>query len=320
MGQRQPNVAATATITRRPSAANLQQVEAFIRVAEAGSFTVAAAQLGLPKSSVSRAVSSLERELGAMLIRRTTRKLVVTPAGERYLHSARSALAMLEQAGNALREDSGIPSGLVRLTAPHDPTGSIIVNALISFAERYPRIQVEVIFTGRRLDLVAEGIDLAVRAGKVDSSTLAGRRVGGSPHILVAAPDYLARRGAPSSFAELAQHACVLHRAAKNQQTWTYQKGRRRQSVKVSGQLSLNELSTVLYMVKRGMGIARLPLTAALDGLDDGSLVQVLRGTQWEGDALYVVHPVQRHVPQRVLLLRDHLYQHLRVTCRGLDD
>jgi DNA-binding transcriptional LysR family regulator len=315
MGQRQPTVATTATIT---NVANLQQVEAFIRVAEVGSFTLASELLGLPKSSVSRAVSNLERSLGALLIRRTTRKLVVTPAGERYLQSARGALLMLEQAGTTLREDSSVPSGFVRLTTPQDPTGSVVADGLISFAARYPRIQVEVIFTAQRLDLVAEGIDLAVRAGKLDSSTLAGRRVGGAPIILVASPGYLSRRGAPASFSALAEHECVLYRGTKNRQTWAYQKGRRRESVKVSGQFNLNELSTVLYMVKQGVGIARMPLTAALDGLEDGTLVQVLRGAEWEGDSLYVVHPVQRHLPQRVSLLRDHLYEHLRSTVRGL--
>ena len=315
MGQRQPTVAATATIT---NVANLQQVEAFIRVAEVGSFTLAASQLGLPKSSVSRAVSNLERELGAVLIRRTTRKLAVTPAGERYLESARNALLMLEQAGSALREDSGVPSGFVRLTAPPDPTGSIVADALISFAARYPRIQVEINFTGQRLDLVAEGIDLAVRAGRLDSSTLSGRRVGGAPIILVASPEYLSRRGTPTSLSDLAHHDCVLFRALKNQQTWSYIKGRRRESVKVTGQLNMNDLNTILYMVKRGLGIARLPLSAAVDGLEDGSLVQVLRGVEWEGDSIYVVHPHQKHLPQRITLLRDHLYEHLRATVRGL--
>jgi DNA-binding transcriptional LysR family regulator len=194
----------------------------------------------------------------------------------------------------------------------------VVADALISFAKKYPRIQVEVNFTGQRLDLVAEGIDLAVRAGKLDSSVLAGRRVGSAPIILAASREYLATRGVPSTFAELAKHECVLFRGSKNQQTWSHQRGRRRESVKVSGQFSVNELTTVVYMLKQGVGIGRVPRPAVLDHLDDGSLVQVLRGTEWDGDSVYVVYPLQRHLPQRVSLLRDHLYEHLRATMRGL--
>src|SRR5690606_38300359 len=126
------------------------------------------------KSSVSRAVARLEEQLGTVLLTRTTRKLALTDQGQRYLQSARDALQILSDAREALVDDQAEPRGIVRLTAAPDPTGRLLAEPLADFAQRYPRVHVDVLFTSRRVDLVEEGVDLALRAGKLDDATLVG--------------------------------------------------------------------------------------------------------------------------------------------------
>jgi len=199
---------------------DLNRVRLFTRVVDAGSFTAAARAAGLPKSSISRAVAALERDLGVRLIQRTTRRVQVTEAGRTYYESVSRALSGIDEATEAVADLTDIPRGTVRLTAPADMGDRLLAPALTRFASRYPEVHLEVSLAQRVVDLVHEGFDLAVRIGKLTDSRLVARPLGPVRAGVFASPRYLKRRGRPRSVAELASHECLLFRSPAGGAVW----------------------------------------------------------------------------------------------------
>lgn len=296
---------------------SLEGVEAFAQVVELGSFTAAARALGVPKSTVSRAVSKLERELRTVLLLRTTRKVAVTEAGQFFLERARSALALLSDARAQLGEGEKEPRGLVRFTAPIDPGGTLLGEALHAFSRRHPEIHVECMLTQRRVDMVAEGVDLALRAGVVDDASLSGKRLGESRAALFAAPSFLAAHGRPKRVADLARFTCLPYRSTRGRTRWHLTGPDGDETVEVRGGLAADELSLLRDLAVRGAGIVMLPTLGTEALLEDGRLERVLPRVHTPGGAVYLVHPAAAHVPRRVVLLRDHLYRALKPMFRA---
>lgn len=309
MAARQPTVARTATL---PQVVDLNRVASFVQVAEAGSFSAAARLLGQPKSSLSRAVSKLERELGVVLLQRTTRKLAITEAGQRYLERARNALGMLADARAQLIDSESEPRGVVRFTAPPDDSANMLAGALASFTKAHPGIHIDCLFTQRRVDMVAEGVDLAMRAGVMDDASLAGKKLGDTPMALYASPDYVAARGTPRRLAQLVEHDCVLFRGARGKARWTLHGKRGRDTVEVTGPVASDHLGAICQLVSFGAGIGLIPRMVGDRGVAEGKLVRLLPALQAEGSAVFLVHALTPYLPRRVALLRDHLYASLR--------
>jgi DNA-binding transcriptional LysR family regulator len=292
---------------------DLNRVAALIDVVEARSFTAAAKARGVPKSSLSRAVTRLEQELGVVLLQRTTRKLALTEEGRSYVARAREALALLSEAREAILESDHEPRGSVRLSSVPDPNGRLLAGPLLRFLEKYPRIQLEVSLSPRFVDLVEEGFDLAVRAsGKLNDSSLVVRRVGGTPQRMVAAPSYLQRRGLPKRLQDIAQHDCILFRAARGTQRWTLTSKAGPESVEVRGPLNIDDFPFVLQMCLAGAGIALVPRMLSEEHVVAGALVPVLPAYQMQAGSVYLVYPAARHLPRRVALLRDHHVEELQ--------
>jgi DNA-binding transcriptional LysR family regulator len=290
---------------------DLNLVAVFVRVVEAGSFTAAATALGLPKSSVSRAVSRLEDSLGVRLLQRTTRRLGLTQAGDRYLATVREPIARLAEASSETSDLGQQPRGLVRISiAPQHEDGTI-AELLVDFVARYPQIRVDLVVTNRRVNLVAEGIDLALRAGKLDDSTLVARKLAVAELGLYAAPAYLAKKGHPRRLADLAAHACVLHRSARGILPWRLTGPKGTEQVSVTGPITADDLWSVRLLTIAGLGVALMPDMAVWPDLASGRLVRVLPRYALRGAALHLVSPPLRHVPARVMLLRDHLVRGL---------
>lgn len=313
MARSQPNVATGATI-------DLNRVATWVQVVESGSITAAARSLGRPKSSVSRAVKHLEEELGLTLLSRTTRRIKLTRAGERYLQGAREALRVLGEAHAELVSADGAPRGTVRITAPFDPSrrlGSAIAEALSTFTSRYPQVFVDLMFTGRRADLLAEGIDLALRAGNIEDDSLVARKLSGGQLVLAAAPSYLAVHGAPRKLADLAQHRVVLFNSplGSMQLKLTGTSGTER--VTVRGPINVDEISSLLLFAEHGAGVALIPDSIVEDSLREGRLERILPQYSRRDASLYLVYPALRQVPRRVALLREHLYASLKGVFSG---
>lgn len=290
---------------------DLNDAAHFARVVELGSFTKAAAALGLPKSSVSRSVARLEGDLGVRLLQRTTRRLGLTDAGQAFFERVRGAISGLDEAASAVQELGGEPRGVVRLTAPPDAYTIGLPEALAEFHEKYPQIHVELGLTSRTVDMVAEGFDIAVRGGRLADSTLIARKIGTSDARLFASPRYLERRGAPKTLADLATHDAVMYRAKNGRITWHLTGPDGDVSVEVKGPMSADEMSFVARAAAAGLGVALLPITVAHRFYDDGELLPVLTDYRVTGAVLSVVLPSTIYLPARVALLRDHLVAHL---------
>lgn len=292
---------------------DLNHVAVFAEVVRAGSFTAAAVTLGLPKSSVSRTVARLEDELGVRLLHRTTRALGLTDAGRVYYERVQRALGALSEAASVASDDSLEPRGLVRMTAPSDMGAMELVGMLARFRADHPEITVEIALSGRFVDLVEEGFDLAIRGGRLDDSTLVARRIGSTDFALFAAPSYVARRGTPNTLDELSQHDCVYYKGREARPAWrlTGPSGVE-ERVELRAVVMADELGFVRRAVENGMGIGLLPVLVEMRCNEHAraranELVRVLPQFANVGGSLYIVTPPLEHVPLRVRLLRDFL-------------
>jgi DNA-binding transcriptional LysR family regulator len=291
---------------------DLNLVAVFARVVETGSFTAAGAALGIPKSSASRAVLRLEESLGVRLLQRTTRKLTLTEAGERYLAEVRGPLGRLAEASSEVSDMGREPRGVVRVsTAP--PVGdNILTDLFAEFARAHPGIRIELVVTSRRVNLIEENIDLALRGGRLDDSSLVARKVGVTELGIYAAPSYLERRGIPRTLAAVAGHEAVLHsRAGSGALTWRLAGPRGVERVDVSGSVVADDLGTVRLLTLAGLGLAMIPDVVVLPDLRSGKLVRVLPSYAIRGEPFNLVSVPLRHVPVRVKLLRDFLLREI---------
>lgn len=293
---------------------DLNHVSVFVRVVELESFTAAANQLGLPKSSVSRTVTRLEEDLGVRLLQRTTRKLHLTEAGQAYYERARLALSGLEEAASAATNMSAEPRGIVRVTAPGDLGVLNMADLVTRFIRKYPLVHIELSLTSRVVDLVSEGIDLALRAGKLRDSTLVARKIGSDSLGIFAAPSYLRRRGKPKSFADLANHDCVLFHGRNAKAEWRLTGPKGEESVTVRGPVSVDEMAFAMQAVNAGLGIGLLPVLGVKLSALRHSLpapTRILPGYASGGADLNVVAPSARFQPASVQAFRKFLIDEL---------
>lgn len=308
------------TTVSRP-AVDLHDVEALVSVIDSGSFTKAAARIGLPKSALSRRVTRLEQALGVRLMQRTTRSLSLTEAGAEYHRRATLALGQLHEASDVAVEANQEPAGLIRITGPVDVGTSFLAPALVEFVRLYPKVCIEVDLTPRFVDLVAEGFDLAVRAGKLRDSSLVARTLGKSRGLMVASPEYIARRGHPSSVADLVNHDCVLFRPVNGAQTWVLEGPNGEERATVRGPLAGSDFPFVRSAALLGAGVALMPLGACFEDLMAGRLVGVLLTYEGFSGAMHLVYPSARYLPLRVAILRDFLVERLKIpTTEELSD
>ena len=278
----------------------------FTRVVERGSFTAAAQLVGLPKSSVTRSIARLERELGVRLIQRTTRQRGVTDAGRELYERVRGAVGAIEEAAEAVREHGQEPRGIVRVTALPDAELMGVSDVLAELRRTHPSIRVELSLTSRVTDLVAEGHDLGIRAGRLVDSSLIAKKIGVTYGGLFAAKSYLKRRGRPKALAELAEHDCVLFRSRNARARWEFEtpKGA---SVDVEGVLAVDDYSFLASALEAGLGIGSLPIFVA----NRRELERVLPDHAMPGAPVQVVMPSASYVPARVSVVRDLLVSRL---------
>ena len=289
-------------VVARRATIDLNQVNTFIRVVEDGSFTSAAAKLGLPKSSVSRAVTALEKSLGVRLLQRTTRALHLTEAGRTWFQQARPALTSLADSAASVSALGTEPRGRVRMSAPPD-SEELLSGFVADFRKRYPNVQVDLSFSARHVDLVAEGFDLALRAGELKDSSLVVRRIHESRLGLYASPAYLRRRGTPRTLADVAEHDCIVMNAPSGRGTWRLTgPGDVQESVDVSVAIGTDTMQFAGRMAVAGMGIAMLPehVAARAPGLK-----RVLPVWRRIGTYLSIVSPSRGFEPRAVTLFKE---------------
>jgi DNA-binding transcriptional LysR family regulator len=290
---------------------DLNRASIFVKVVENGGFTAAARELGVPKSSVSRAVQLLETELGARLLQRSTRRVELTDVGRVFFERAVHAVADIEDAVRAVTDLQATPRGMLRVTAPLDAGSYLLAPLLPRFVSRHPGIQVEVILTSRVVDLLEEHVDFALRAAQVRDGSLVVRRLARIEVGLFAARSYLDERGTPNTTAELAEHDCVLFRPERGRSRWTLSGPNGEETVEVRGPIGADDFSFVHRAVLAGGGIGLLPSFLCADALSTGALVRLLPGRNFEVGSLQLVYPSARHLPRRAAVFRDFIVKEL---------
>jgi DNA-binding transcriptional LysR family regulator len=278
---------------------DLNEVAVFIKVVQAGSFSRAAKLLGMPNSTVSSKVSSLEKRLGTTLIQRTTRKLNITPAGQSYFKRCIQGLEEIEAAEVEIASIQGEPQGLLRITAPNELGSSVLPNLISDFVSRFPKVRVEILLTERRIDLLAEGVDLAIRAGELKDSTLIAKKVGAVYFALLASPKYLKNKGEPTHPRELRQHQCIQF-TPLGVDEWKLSGPKGALNVAVPGRVMVNDMTMVKILAVRGDGIALLPSHFCHAEIVSGKLVRILPDWRTGLNPVHFVYPAQRFVTPKL--------------------
>jgi DNA-binding transcriptional LysR family regulator len=278
---------------------DLDGIAVFVKVVQAGSFNQAAKLLNMPNSTVSAKVAALEKSLGVTLLQRTTRRLHLTEAGEGYFRRCLRALEELQAAENELVIERGETKGVLRLTAPVELGRSVLPPVLDALMKSHPGIGIDLVITNRLADLVAENIDVAVRAGPLKDSGLIARRFVLGQFGLWASPGYLKENSVPRNPYELKEHDC-LRFAPFTGRKLQLTNGRERAQIALAGRITADDFEALRALAVLGWGIALLPSFLCAEEAKERKLVSVLPNWRGESVSVSVVYPAQRFVSPKI--------------------
>lgn len=278
---------------------------AFVRTVDAGSFASAARLIGASPSAVSKSVARLEQRLGVRLLQRSTRTLGPTAEGAAYYERVAPHLRAIEEADDIVQAPENV-RGLLRVTVPSTFGRPLIAAWAGSFLDRYPDIKLELSVTDRRVDLIRESFDIAVRIGELQDTSLIGRSLGTLRYVLAASPGYLDRRGMPRSIDDLKQHACLRYLRAGRPFPFTFADGTR---IVPEGPFDTDDAQYLIEAALEGAGITRFMRLAIQDDLANGRLRIVLPEIPMVSEPIHVLHPFGRQLPLRVRVFIDFLVE-----------
>ncbi len=282
-------------------------IDEFVAVAECGQFTAAAQRLGVSSSHISRQIARLEERLQSRLLYRSTRRVALTEAGQTFLQHCQRLQDGREEALRAIGDLTGEPKGLLRMTCAVAYGERFIAPLVTRFMEKHPQLRVDIELSNTTLDLLQEGMDLAIRLGRLQDSRLVATRLAPRRMYLCASPSYLERYGRPHSLSELNRHNCLVG----SSDTWLLQQNGREFSQRVHGNWRCNSGQAVLDAALNGMGLCQLPDYYVLEHLQSGALVSLLEPHQPPNTAVWALYPQQRHLSPKVRNLVDYLKQGL---------
>jgi len=293
-------------------------VAVFVEVADRRSFAEAARRLGRSPTAVTRAIGELEARLGVRLLNRTTRAVGVTEAGERFLAGARRVLADLDEIERAAAGEGTAPRGELRVTAPILFGRLHVSPIMIEFLERFPDVSVALSLIDRPVDLVEEGLDVAVRIGALAESSAIASRVGALHRIVVASPDYLARCGTPKAPAELGAHAIVAFSGMDGADRWVFRGQGGEASVAIRPRLVVTTAEAAVDAARAGFGITRVLSYQAADDIARGSLRRLLQAHEGAELPVHLLYPGGRHPPPKLRAFLDFAVPRLRRRCEQI--
>ncbi len=286
---------------------DLDDIRAFVEVAEAGGFSGAGRKLNLSTSMISRRLDRLETELNARLFTRTTRGVALTESGLNFRHYADKVLADLEAARDAVTQHGEEITGALRIAAPLSFGATHLAPVLAELAARHPRLEIETDYSDRMVNLIAERFDVAVRVGSLPDSSLIARKIAPIKLAIVAAPSYLARKGEPKTLADLDHHDAV---AQPGESVWRFTEGGREQAIRPSVRFRANSGQALAAAAEAGLGIAALPTFLVGEALGRGALVRILPQVTLPEAGLFVVRaPPAGHTPGKIRALTDILLE-----------
>jgi DNA-binding transcriptional LysR family regulator len=283
----------------------IEAMTVFVAVADLQGFAPAARKLGLSASAVTRMVAALEERLGTRLLQRTTRSVMLTDVGARYLQRARQILADIEEAEGSAQAERARPSGRLVVSAPVG-FGRLHVTPLISaYLQRYPDVSGELRLTDRMISLVEDGIDVAVRIGHLPDSSLVARHVGSMPRIVVASPDYLAQRGHPETPEDIAKHDTIQFGAIASAPEWRFVRGGDDVRIAHTPRFTTDVADAAIWHAEHGGGLTRVLAYQAADALAVGRLKCVLMRFEPPAVPIHIVYPTSRLLSAKVRVFID---------------
>ena len=287
------------------------EMTAFVRVVEAKGFSAAAPALGLTPSAVSKLVTRLEARLGARLLQRTTRALHLTEEGEVFYASARRIVGEIETLESEIGARRDTPHGLLRVTVSVAFATHQLAPIVAEFLDRYPTVQLELLPSDQVVDIVGEGIDVALRIGRLADTSFMARKIGEDKRLICAAPAYLARRGTPTRPEDLARHACIGGgRERTHLNRWPFRIDGALREIEVGGSCSVNDGEMQLRLALQGVGIVRLTRLTVAQAVRAGELVSLLSSfSADEPLPIHAVYPHRRHLATKVVAFVDFLIE-----------
>lgn len=290
----------------------IEATRVFVEVADRASFTAAAARLGMSKALASKQVAALERAAGVRLLHRTTRKLSLTEAGEAFLGRAYAALDAFDSMMDAAGQDPAHPKGILRIAAPKVYGEMVLAEAVAVFLKDQPHLEIELICEERRVDIVGEGFDMALRLGALEDSSFVSVRLAPFPYVVCAAPDYIESRGDPVRPADLGHHDCIVNTAISPHGQWAFRTENRIHKVTVPSRIRVNSDSSARQFTRAGLGIG-LCIRAPLDeDFAAGRLVPVLERFHAYDREVVALLPHRTGMPAKTRVFLDFLKHRLR--------
>ena len=294
---------------------SLEEIKTFLSVVETRSISATAVRLDVSKSVISQRISQLERTLGASLLNRSSRGVVPTDRGQAYYERACAALSLLDEAADAVVEDTSSLTGLLRITAPMSFGTRYLGPILFGFMQRHPRLELALDFDDRALDLLRGGYDLAVRITRLsEDAPLVACKLADSRRVVCCSPSYAAAKPLPVSLDDIYQHACIGYTHTDMSHLWEFAPAARGgdvRSVRPRGRIVANNGEAMRDAAVAGLGLAVLPLFIVAEDLQHGRLIQVLPDETPLPDAIYVAYPPRRHASAKLKAVIEHLREAL---------
>ncbi|MBO6503467.1 MAG: LysR family transcriptional regulator [Kordiimonadaceae bacterium] len=270
----------------------------FVAVAESQGFSAAARRLGVSTAHVSRRIAALEQSLGIALFVRTTRQVRLTDAGETYYRHCSGLVDGLEEANEAVSNETISLTGTLRISAAGKFVSEFVAPLLTEFAQMHPNLSIDLDFSARVANFVEEGLDLAIRYGRLQDSSLIARKLVNRRIVAAASPDYLAKHGVPEHPQDLRQHNCLI----TNNDLWLFDTRDGPMNVRVRGRWRSNDADSLTHACLAGLGIAYMPSTSYRGAIEDGRLIPVLEPYWTKGIGTWLLYANRRHMPARVRL------------------
>ena len=295
-------------------------MRAFVAVAQDGSFTLAGKRLSLSTKLMSKYVRQLEEVMNVQLLHRTTRSVALTDIGVTCLERCRSILDQLDELDDLVLDRQSNLTGMIRITAPTGYGALRLTEDLAPFLRDHPDVQIDLRLSDNHVSLVDEGLDLAIRVGKLRDSSFIARKLSDMPVVLCASRDYLEKRGMPQNPGDLEAHNCLVNRTTQEPQLWSFSKDGETSEIWVNGTVQSESPHALTRLAVDGLGLVRAPLYQVRDHLLSGELQHVLPDYETLVYGLYVLYPPNRHLPKRVRALIEHLAARTRgryvIPCR----
>ncbi|MFV2060284.1 MAG: LysR substrate-binding domain-containing protein [Gammaproteobacteria bacterium] len=292
---------------------DLNAMALFVRVIDFKSFSEASKRLAIPLSTVSRKVSELEKFLGVRLIERSTRHLRLTDLGQEYYQYCRRGLEEFETGALIINNRQSEVSGTLRISIPPNITDVLVTPIVCSFQNSYPKTSVKILVTERNVDLIEDGVDIALRVGELKDSSLVARRLFSYRHILVASPTYLEQCDNPHHPNDLIeqQHRLISFSGWQGQILWEFESDQQQHKIAIESTLSINEMTGVQYAAEAGLGIAEIPAIICAKALQEGILVEVMPNWRFKPTILSVIYPSKRNTSRLVKLFMDNCFDYI---------